>query len=107
MASTCSRVASMLWIRRPWSIVASTTSSSPPLISQPQAQRFVYCGSSLIVTSSAKVPERLGDVRGEERDPRGRQLGADDRVVLDEPGEVPQTMLDDRARRDVARRGRR
>ena len=39
IARICSRVASMLWARRPCSWVDSTTVSSGPLVSQPQAHR--------------------------------------------------------------------
>src|SRR3989442_14311726 len=98
----------MLWIRLPCSIVASTTSSSDPVTSQPQAQRFVNCWTSFItVSSSSEIPEWLRDVFGEDRPPGRRELGGDDRVVLGQPREVPQAVLDDGAGRDRPwRRGR-
>src|SRR5207249_9907150 len=50
---------------------------------------------------------RFGNIGGEERSPRRRQVGSDDRIVLNEPGKMAQAVLDDGADRDVARRDRR
>ena len=98
----------MLWIRRPCSIVASTTTSSDPVTSQPQTQRFVNCWISFITVSfSSEISERLGDIFGEDRPPGRWQLGGDDGVILGQPCEVPQAVLDDGAGRDRSwRRGR-
>jgi hypothetical protein len=57
--------------------------------------------------SSAERSEGFRNVLGKERTPRGRELRGDDRIVLDEPGEVAEAVLDDGARGDVAWRRRR